>query len=235
MIKFDRVSKTYKQTIHALDDVSLEIIKGEFVFLVGASGSGKSTFIKLLLKDVAPDTGEIVVAGKNLNGMRAWRVPAFRRELGCVFQDFKLLESKTVFENVALPRKRVTGSLLPAQIRVDVPDALEGRRPCPQALGPCHTNCPVVRQQRVSIARAIVKPAADHAVRRADGKPGPRDLCGDHEAVGPDQPCRNHDPDGDPRLTTSSTRCASGSSNCRTVTWCVTRSAVPTGMPGRSA
>ena len=153
MIKFDRVSKTYKQTIHALDDVSLEIIKGEFVFLVGASGSGKSTFIKLLLKDVAPDTGEIVVAGKNLNGMRAWRVPAFRRELGCVFQDFKLLESKTVFENVAFAQE-VTGHL-PAQIRVDVPDALE-------VVGLAHKHSAMPHelsggeQQRVSIARAIV-------------------------------------------------------------------------------
>ncbi|MEE8602691.1 cell division ATP-binding protein FtsE [Euzebya tangerina] len=153
MIKFDKVSKTYKQTIRALDDVTLEITKGEFVFLVGASGSGKSTFIKLLLKDVAPDSGEIVVAGKQLNGMRPWRVPAFRRELGCVFQDFKLLESKTVFENVAFAQE-VTGKV-PGQIRVDVPDALE-------VVGLSHKHEAMPHelsggeQQRVSIARAIV-------------------------------------------------------------------------------
>jgi cell division transport system ATP-binding protein len=153
MIRFDNVSKTYKKTIHALDDVSVEIAKGDFVFLVGASGSGKSTFIKLLLKDVEPDSGEIVVAGKRLNGLRPWRVPAFRRELGCVFQDFKLLESKTVYENVAFAQE-VTGHS-PAQIRVDVPDALE-------VVGLSHKLDAMPHelsggeQQRVSIARAIV-------------------------------------------------------------------------------
>src|SRR3712207_9402512 len=79
----------------------MDIQKGEFVFLVGASGSGKSTFIKLLLKDEEPDAGEIFVAGKQLRRLKSWRVPAMRRELGCVFQDFKLLDNKTAFENVA--------------------------------------------------------------------------------------------------------------------------------------
>ena len=105
MIRFDHVSKTYKKTIHALDDISVEIGKGEFVFLVGSSGSGKSTFIKLLLKDVDPDRGDIFVAGKRVNSLRSWRVPALRRELGCVFQDFKLLDNKTVFETSRSPRK----------------------------------------------------------------------------------------------------------------------------------
>ncbi|CAN5749738.1 cell division ATP-binding protein FtsE [soil metagenome] len=153
MILFEHVSKTYKQTIHALQGVTLGIDKGEFVFLVGASGSGKSTFIKLLLKDVEPDTGEITVAGKKVNGMRPWRVPAFRRELGCVFQDFKLLENKTVHENVAFAQE-VTGHA-PSQIRIDVPDALEV-----VGLGHKHTALPHElsggEQQRVSIARAIV-------------------------------------------------------------------------------
>jgi cell division transport system ATP-binding protein len=153
MIRFEKVSKTYKKTIVALDDVSLEIGKGEFVFLVGASGSGKSTFIKLLLKDLEPDQGDIHVAGKDLTTMRPWKVPAFRRELGCVFQDFKLLESKTVFENVAFAQE-VTGHA-PGQIRVDVPDALEV-----VGLGHKHDSKPHElsggEQQRVSIARAIV-------------------------------------------------------------------------------
>jgi cell division transport system ATP-binding protein len=153
MIRFDKVTKTYKKTITALDDVSLEIGKGEFVFLVGASGSGKSTFIKLLLKDLDPDAGDIYVAGKHLTALRPWRVPAFRRELGCVFQDFKLLESKTVFENVAFAQE-VTGHT-PAQIRVDVPDALD-------VVGLSHKHDAMPHelsggeQQRVSIARAIV-------------------------------------------------------------------------------
>ena len=153
MIKFDHVSKTYKKTIRALDDVSVDIGKGEFVFLVGASGSGKSTFIKLLLKDVEPDAGDIVVAGKRLPRMRSWRVPALRRELGCVFQDFKLLENKTVYENVAFAQEVIGTS--PGQIRVDVPDALE-------VVGLSHKLDAMPHelsggeQQRVSIARAIV-------------------------------------------------------------------------------
>ncbi|MGI9015767.1 MAG: cell division ATP-binding protein FtsE [Euzebya sp.] len=153
MIRFEKVSKTYKKTIHALEDVSLEIGKGEFVFLVGASGSGKSTFIKLLLKDVDPDQGDIVVAGKRLNDMRPWKIPAFRRELGCVFQDFKLLENKTVWENVAFAQE-VTGHDR-GQIRVDVPDALEV-----VGLSHKHDAMPLElsggEQQRVSVARAIV-------------------------------------------------------------------------------
>ena len=153
MIRFDHVSKTYKKTIHALDDISVEIGKGEFVFLVGSSGSGKSTFIKLLLKDVDPDRGDIFVAGKRVNSLRSWRVPALRRELGCVFQDFKLLDNKTVFENVAFAQQ-VTGQP-PAQIRVDVPDALS-------VVGLSHKSDAMPHelsggeQQRVSIARAIV-------------------------------------------------------------------------------
>lgn len=153
MIRFDHVTKTYKKTIIALDDVSVDIGKGEFVFLVGASGSGKSTFIKLLLKDVEPDGGEIVVAGKRLPRMRPWKVPALRRELGCVFQDFKLLENKTVYENVAFAQE-VIGTP-PGKIRIDVPDALE-------VVGLSHKKDAMPHelsggeQQRVSIARAIV-------------------------------------------------------------------------------
>ena len=153
MIRFERVSKTYKKTIRALEDVSLKVERGEFVFLVGASGSGKSTFIKLLLKDLDPDQGDIWVAGKKLNGLRPWKIPAFRRDLGCVFQDFKLLENKTAWENVAFAQE-VTGKT-PAQIRVDVPDALE-------VVGLAHKHDAMPNelsggeQQRVSIARAIV-------------------------------------------------------------------------------
>lgn len=153
MIRFDHVSKTYKKTINALDDISVEIGKGEFVFLVGSSGSGKSTFIKLLLKDVEPDRGDIFVAGKRVNSLRPWRVPQLRRELGCVFQDFKLLENKTVYENVAFAQEVIGRP--PAQIRVDVPDALS-------VVGLAHKTDAMPHelsggeQQRVSIARAIV-------------------------------------------------------------------------------
>ncbi|HVM21035.1 MAG TPA: cell division ATP-binding protein FtsE [Egibacteraceae bacterium] len=153
MIRLDHVTKTYKGSVVALRDISLEILKGEFVFLVGSSGSGKSTFIKLLLKDENPDRGDIWVAGKNLNQLKSWRVPALRRELGCVFQDFKLLDNKTVGENVAFalevigkPRQVITRT---------VPEVLE-------LVGLSHkldakpTELSGGEQQRVSIARAFV-------------------------------------------------------------------------------
>src|ERR671914_2077683 len=101
MIKAINVDKEYKGGIRALEDVSIDIEKGEFVFIVGPSGSGKSTFLKLLTKEEEPSDGEIFVAGKNLQSLPRWRVPYLRRNVGCVFQDFKLLTNKTVFENVA--------------------------------------------------------------------------------------------------------------------------------------
>src|SRR3990170_3788870 len=101
MIRLAEVRKEYKGGIIALDGLSLEIEKGEFVFIVGPSGSGKSTFIKLLTKEEEPTGGEVYVAGKNLASLPRWRVPYLRRNVGCVFQDFKLFPNRTVFENVA--------------------------------------------------------------------------------------------------------------------------------------
>jgi cell division transport system ATP-binding protein len=153
VIKLDNVSKVYKGDVIALRDLTLDIEKGEFVFLVGSSGSGKSTFIKLLLKDENPDRGDIWVAGKRLRELKKWRVPALRRELGCVFQDFKLLDNKTVAENVAFALE-VIGKPQGA-IRKTVPEVLElvglgekGRRYPHELSGG--------EQQRVSIARAFV-------------------------------------------------------------------------------
>jgi cell division transport system ATP-binding protein len=154
VIRLDSVTKTYKKNaVVALRDVSIEIAKGEFVFLVGSSGSGKSTFIKLLLKDEEPDTGDIFVAGKNLRALRSWRVPALRRELGCVFQDFKLLENKTVAENVGFALE-VIGK--PRHVvRRTVPEVLD-------LVGLAHKHDAYPNelsggeQQRVSVARAFV-------------------------------------------------------------------------------
>src|SRR5664280_224075 len=101
VIRFENVSKTYKNGTPALKDISLDIDKGEFVFLVGSSGSGKTTFIRLLLREELPDAGQIWEAGRNIVDLPKWRVPYLRRNIGCVFQDFRLLPNKTVFENVA--------------------------------------------------------------------------------------------------------------------------------------
>lgn len=153
MISVQRVSKTYKKTIVALDDVNVEIEKGEFVFIVGPSGSGKSTFIRLLLKEEEPDSGSIYVAGKHLGGLSSWKVPYLRRNIGTVFQDYKLLSDRTVFQNVAFALE-VIGK--PKNVIDErVPEILEM-----VALGDKINALPTElsggEQQRVSIARAAV-------------------------------------------------------------------------------
>ena len=101
MIRFENVTKTYKTGSLALRDLSVDIEKGEFVFLVGPSGSGKTTFIRLLLREEVPGRGHIWVAGREISHLTQWRIPYLRRNIGCVFQDFRLLPNKSVFENVA--------------------------------------------------------------------------------------------------------------------------------------
>ncbi|MDN5985733.1 MAG: ATP-binding cassette domain-containing protein, partial [Propionibacterium sp.] len=102
MITFEDVSKLYpRQTTPALRHVSVDIDKGEFVFLVGVSGSGKSTFLRLILREYRPTTGRVFVAGKDLGRLHNWKVPALRRQIGTVFQDFRLLPGQTVYQNVA--------------------------------------------------------------------------------------------------------------------------------------
>jgi len=154
VITFDDVSKVYPgQKTAALRHVSVEIDKGEFVFLVGASGSGKSTFLRLVLREYRPTSGHVYVAGKDLNTLHQWRVPALRRQIGVVFQDFRLLPGKSVYENVAFTLQ-VTGR--PAsEIKRTVPEVLElvgladsGDRPAEELSGG--------EQQRVAIARAFV-------------------------------------------------------------------------------
>ncbi|MCE5254167.1 MAG: cell division ATP-binding protein FtsE [Actinomycetia bacterium] len=100
MIKFEDVTKIYPPSTVGLERVTLHIEKGEFVFLVGPSGSGKSTFIRLLIREIEPDRGRISVGGRDLDTLHSWKIPHLRRNIGCVFQDFKLLSNKTAFENV---------------------------------------------------------------------------------------------------------------------------------------
>ncbi|HEX9822987.1 MAG TPA: cell division ATP-binding protein FtsE [Actinomycetota bacterium] len=153
MIKTDHVSKIYKDSVVALEDVSVEVGKGEFVFVVGPSGSGKSTLIRLLLKEEEPTKGTIYVAGKNVGTLSSWKVPYLRRNIGTIFQDFKLLPDKTVFENVAFALE-VIGKQRHV-IAKRVPEILEL-----VGLGSKLENYPNElsggEQQRVSIARAFV-------------------------------------------------------------------------------
>jgi len=158
MIRFDHVTKTYAGTTRpALNAVDLEVLKGEFVFLVGASGSGKSSFLRLVLKEERPTKGKIHVLGQELNTLPSRKVPYFRRNLGVVFQDFRLLPQKTVFDNVAFTLQVIGKSK--GFIQEAVPDVLkmvglagkQSRFPHELSGG---------EQQRVAIARAIVnKPA----------------------------------------------------------------------------
>ena len=153
MIRTVNITKIYRGNVVALRDVSIDIIKSEFVFLVGPSGSGKSTMMRLILREDQPTSGEIYVAGKNVAQLASWKVPALRRNIGCVFQDFKLLPNKTVFENVAFALEVIGVSR--GVIRRQVPEVLEL-----VGLGDKAPHLPDElsggEQQRVSIARAFV-------------------------------------------------------------------------------
>lgn len=152
MIKFRHVTKTYRTNI-GLEDVSVDIAKGDFVFLVGPSGAGKSTFIKLILKEIDADEGSIFVDNKDVTTLSNREIPELRRKLGTVFQDFRLLPKKTVFENVAFAMEVLHKSK--KQIRKQVPQILSlvgisdkaDKYPDELSAG---------EQQRVAIARAII-------------------------------------------------------------------------------
>ena len=154
MIRFEKVTKTYPGHPHpALDNISVDVEKGEFVFLVGSSGSGKSTFLRLVLREYRPTTGRVYVAGKEINRLASWKVPRLRRDIGTVFQDFRLLPNKTVTENVAFALQVIGKSR--KEIKDVVPETLElvglsgkGDRMPDELSGG--------EQQRVAVARAFV-------------------------------------------------------------------------------
>ena len=153
MIRLEHVTKTYKGEHAALRDANADIQKGEFVFLVGPSGSGKSTFIRLLNKEETPEEGRIFVAGKDIGELSSWKVPFLRRNIGCVFQDFKLLLNKNVSENVAFALEVIGRPRHVIQTQVPAILDLVG-------LGHKAANFPDElsggEQQRVSVARAFV-------------------------------------------------------------------------------
>jgi len=153
MIKLENVTKVYPGGTVAVKDVNMEVAKGEFVFLVGASGSGKSTLIRLMMREEPPTNGDIWIAGKHVSDMPSWKIPYLRRSIGTVFQDFKLLPTKTVYENVAFAMEVTAKNR--AVIRNQVPQVLKlvglsdkaERLPRQLSGG---------EQQRVAVARAFV-------------------------------------------------------------------------------
>jgi cell division transport system ATP-binding protein len=154
VIRFDNVAKLYaSQTRPALDDVSVDIAKGEFVFLVGASGSGKSTFLRLVLREERATSGVVYVAGKDISRLSNWKVPSLRRQIGTVFQDFRLLPNKSVFDNVAFALEvtgrpaHVVNKVVPEVVELVGLAGKEERLPSELSGG---------EQQRVAVARAFV-------------------------------------------------------------------------------
>lgn len=153
MIKLEHVSKSYSAGIPALNDVSLNIEEGEFVFIVGDSGSGKSTLIKLLLKELEPTEGTITINGQKLNKIRRRQIPKFRRKIGVVFQDFRLLKDRNIYDNVAFAQKVIGESTRSIKKNVPLMLSMVGLaakyRSYPKQLSGGE-------QQRVAIARALV-------------------------------------------------------------------------------
>jgi cell division transport system ATP-binding protein len=153
MILFETVTKVYEPDVRALNSVSFAIDKGEFVFVVGASGSGKTTLVRLLLKELEPTDGRIILGGRDLGRLRHSTVPRLRRNIGCVFQDFKLLPSRTAAENVAYALK-VQGESR-ASIRRKVPEVMT-MVGLANKMNSLPDELSGGEQQRVSIARAVV-------------------------------------------------------------------------------
>lgn len=153
IIAMDHISKQYSTGVDALRDISIRINKGEFVFVVGKSGSGKSTFIKLLLKELDPTTGRLYVGGRQVTQLKRKQVSMYRRQIGVVFQDFRLLKNKTVYENIAFAQQII--GMTKRQIAINVPIMLEMVGLKEKANVYPH-ELSGGEQQRVAIARALI-------------------------------------------------------------------------------
>lgn len=153
MIRLENVSKTYQQGVPAVDNVNLHIEQGEFVFIMGSSGSGKSTLIKMLLKELEPTSGEITINGQKLSKISRKKIPNFRRNIGVVFQNFRLLPDRNVYENVAFALKVVEAPNKEIKKKVPMVLSMVG-------LAAKYKSLPRQlsggEQQRVAIARALV-------------------------------------------------------------------------------
>ncbi len=157
IIALDGVSKHYQTGVDALKDITLRIDKGEFVFVVGKSGSGKSTFIKLLLKELDPTSGKLYIAGRLVNKLKRKQVPLYRRNIGVVFQDFRLLKDKTVFENVAFAQRIIGRNKREIIRNVTTMLTIVGLSDKTEAYP---NELSGGEQQRVAIARALVNQPA---------------------------------------------------------------------------
>ena len=226
MIRFDDVTMVYTPGAQpALDHVSLEVEREEFVFLVGKSGSGKSTFLQLVMREMKATSGKVWVLGKDVSKLSTWAVPKLRRQIGTVFQDFRLLPSKTVYENVALAMQ-VIGKPRHA-IETSVPDALdlvglsgkESRLPHELSGG---------EEQRVAIARACCSRMSPPATSTPRRRWASCDCSTESTARARPSSWRPTTP---PLLT----RCASASSNSRPATLSATRTAASTGPGGKES
>ena len=153
MIRFENVTKIYKGDVVALRDVNINVNKGEFVFIVGPSGSGKSTALRLLLREESTTKGRLIVAGRDISRLSSWKVPQLRRNIGCIFQDYKLLPNKTVYENVAFAQEVIgrPRHIVQAQVPqiLDLVGLSKKAKRFPNELSGGE-------QQRVSMARAFV-------------------------------------------------------------------------------
>lgn len=156
MIEFNNVSKVYGNGTKALNDVSLHVDKGEFVFVVGASGAGKSTFLKMIMREEVPSAGSIVIDGIKLNDMKARQVPYYRRKLGIVFQDFRIIPTKNVYENVAFAMHVTGATQKDISRRVAYALSLVGLTAKAKCMP---SELSGGEQQRVALARALVNHA----------------------------------------------------------------------------